>query len=179
MRSIARQALILPTIIGVLAAAGIGASALSDTPATEQSAEAQSGPAGGHAGPDRAGAGPMHGHMMQGRFMPGRHIEGRIAFLRAELKITPAQSAQFDKVAAVMRDNAKSAAQMVEQARAERTAAPNAAPDAVARMNQRLKFAEARVAGMKKFVDAFAPLYQSLSDEQKKSADELLRHMRG
>lgn len=179
MRSIAKQALILPAIIGVLAVAGVGASALSDTPATEQSAEAQGGPGGGPGGPGGPGAGPMRGPMMHGRFMPGRHIEGRIAFLRAELKITPAQSAQFDKVAAVMRDNAKSAAQLFEQARAERTAAPAAAPDAVARMNQRVKFAEARVAGMNKFVEAFTPLYQSLSDEQKKSADELLRHMRG
>jgi hypothetical protein len=172
MRSIAKQALILPAVIGVLAVAGVGASALSDTPATEQSAEAQSGPAG-------PAAAAKHGHRMHARFMPGRHIEGRIAFLRAELKITPAQTAQFDKVAAVLRDNAKTAAQMIEQARAERTATPNASRDAVARMNQRVKFAEARVAGMKKLADAFTPLYQSLSDDQKKSADELLRHMRG
>jgi hypothetical protein len=172
MRSIAKQALI-PAVIGMLAAAGIGASAFGDTPATEQSAEAQSGPAG----PTAAGA--KHDHMRHGRFTPGRHIEGRIAYLRAELKITPAQSAQFDKVAAVMRDNAKSSAEMFEQARAARAANPNAAPDAVARLNERVKVAEARTAGMKKFVDAFAPLYQSLSDDQKKSADELLRHMRG
>jgi hypothetical protein len=172
MRSIAKQALV-PAVIGMLAVAGIGASAFGDTPATEQSAEAKAGPAG------TPGDGPVRGHMRHARFTPGRHIEGRIAYLRAELKITPAQSAQFDKVAAVMRDNAKSAAQMVEQARAARTANPNAAPDAVTRLNERVKFAEARAAGMKKFVDAFTPLYQSLSDDQKKSADELLRHVRG
>ena len=177
MRSIAKQALILPAIIGVLATAGVGAAAL-DSPAAVQTGEATGGPAGGTGGPAGGpAAGPMRGHMMHGRFMPGRHIEGRIAFLRAELKITPAQTAQFDKVAAVMRDNAKEAAQLFEQARTERGAA--ATPDALTRMNQRVKFAEARVAGMKKFVEAFAPLYQSLSDEQKKSADELLSHMRG
>jgi protein CpxP len=177
MRFIAKQALILPAIIGVLATAGVGAAAL-DTPATVQTGEAPGGPAGGPGGPTGGpGAGPMRGHMMQGRFMPGRHIEGRIAFLRAELKITPAQSAQFDKVAAVMRDNAKETAQLFEQARAARGAGTT--PDAVTRMNQRVKFAEARVSGMKKFVEAFTPLYQSLSDEQKKSADELLSHMRG
>src|SRR5579864_6917735 len=41
------------------------------------------------------------------RFDPTRHIEGRIAFLKAELKITDAQAPQFDKVAQAMRDNAK------------------------------------------------------------------------
>ena len=34
------------------------------------------------------------------------HVEGRIAFLKAEIKITPAQEAAFDKVAQAMRDNA-------------------------------------------------------------------------
>jgi protein CpxP len=171
MKSFARQALILPAIIGFLTVGGVGAAVLSETPQTAQAAEAP-------AGPGAMPGGAAHGREMHGRFMPGRHIEGRIAFLRAEMKITPAQSAQFDKVAAVMRDNAKGAAQLFEQARADRG---TAAPDALARMNQRVKFAEARVAGMKKFVEAFAPLYQSLSDEQKKSADELFGHrmMRG
>jgi protein CpxP len=171
MKSFARQALILPAIIGFLTVGGVGAAVLSETPQTAQAAEAP-------AGPGAMPGGGAHGREMQGRFMPGRHIEGRIAFLRAELKITPAQSAQFDKVATVMRDNAKDAAQLFEQARAARGTG-TAAPDAVTRMNQRVKFAEARVAGMKKFADAFAPLYQSLSDEQKKSADELFGHRMG
>ena len=40
-------------------------------------------------------------------FDPGRHVEGRIAYLKAELKITDAQAPHFDAVANVMRDNAK------------------------------------------------------------------------
>jgi hypothetical protein len=112
--------------------------------------------------------------------MPGRHIEGRIAFLHAELKITPAQKAQWDKVATVMRDNAKSDTALFEQAQAERAGKP----DALARMTAQVKFSEARLASTKKFLEAFAPLYQSLSDEQKQAADELFgprghRMMRG
>ena len=165
MKSFARQALILPAIIGVLTAGGVGAAVLSETPQTQAAEAPQAAPA---PKPGDAAPGPRHA-----RFTPGRHIEGRIAFLQAELKITPAQKAQWDKVATVMRDTAKSDAAMFEQMRAQRTANPNAKPDAVVRMNDRIKFSEARTANMKKFVEAFTPLYNSLSDEQKKSADEL------
>ena len=37
---------------------------------------------------------------------PGQLVDGRIAFLKAELKITPAQDAQWQQLAAVMRQNA-------------------------------------------------------------------------
>ena len=43
------------------------------------------------------------------------HIEGRIAYLKAELKITPAQEAQWDKVAQAMRQNATERRQGFEQ----------------------------------------------------------------
>jgi Spy/CpxP family protein refolding chaperone len=178
MKSSTRQILMLPAIIGVLSVAGIGGAILSDTPHSAIAAEAPAGPppGGPHAGP-----GPKGGHGDHAaRFMPGRHIEGRIAFLQAELKITPAQKAQWDKVATVMRDNAKGDTAMFEQMRTERTANPGTRPDAVASMNARLKFGEARLANMKKFVEAFTPLYQGLSDDQKKTADELIGHrMRG
>jgi hypothetical protein len=165
MKSFARQALILPAIIGALAAGGVGAAALSETPQNQAAEVQQTAPA---QTPDKAAHGPRHA-----RFTPGRHIEGRIAFLQAELKITPAQKAQWDKVATVMRDSAKSNAAAFEQMRARRTAEPNARPDAVQRMNDRIKFSEARLADQKKFVEAFTPLYNSLSDEQKQTANEL------
>src|SRR5438105_1032981 len=40
------------------------------------------------------------------RPLPGRHIEGRLAFLRAELKITDAQAPLWDRVAAALRERA-------------------------------------------------------------------------
>lgn len=174
MKPSTRQALMLPAIIGVLSVAGVGGAILSDTPRAALAAEA---PAGATAAPEGAKTGKVERHA---RYSPGRHIEGRIAFLHAELKITPAQKAQWDKVAEVMRENAKSDTALYEQARAERASKP----DALARMNSRVKFSEARLANTKKFLEAFTPLYQSLSDEQKQTADDLFgprghRRMRG
>jgi hypothetical protein len=58
----------------------------------------------------------MHGGMM-GRGMMGmplRHVEGRLAFLKAELKITPAQEPLWSNVADSVRSSATSApAEMV------------------------------------------------------------------
>ena len=145
MKSFARQAIILPAIIGVLTAGGIGAAVLSQTPQSLAAEAPQAAPA---PKPGDAAHGPRHA-----RFTPGRHIEGRIAFLQTELKITPAQKADWDKVATVMRDTAKSDAATFEKMRAEREANPNAKPDAVQRMNDRIKFSESRLANQKKTAD--------------------------
>ena len=53
------------------------------------------------------GGGMMHGGMMG--HMPLKHIEGRLAFLKTELKITPAQEPQWTKFAESVRGIAKNA----------------------------------------------------------------------
>jgi len=103
------------------------------------------------------------------RPLPGRHIEGRIAFLRAELKITGGQQANWEKVAATMRDSARRMDQLAQEMRAAR----GQDQSAVDRLEQRARLTEARAAADKSFAAAFKPLYASLSDDQKKSADEL------
>ena len=101
------------------------------------------------------------------------HIEGRIAFLRTELKITDAQQAQWDKVAAAMRSNSAAMHQAFEAMRANRDA-PKSAVDRLQAMTQ---ISALRAQASQRFLDAFKPLYASLSDDQKKTADELLaRH---
>ena len=55
-----------------------------------------------------AAASDAHRHA-KARMMPGKFIDGRIAFLKAELKVTPAQETQWQQVEAAMRENAKSA----------------------------------------------------------------------
>ena len=175
MKSFARQALILPAIIGVLTVAGVGGAVLSQAPQSALAAEAPAAPppAPG-AAPGQPGQ-PGEPGRHHTRFAPGKYIEGRIAFLQAELKITPAQKAQWDKVATVMRENAKSDAALFEQAHTER-GKRSGRPDAVTRMNDQVKFSEARLASTKKLLEAFTPFYQSLSDEQKKVADDLFGH---
>jgi len=105
------------------------------------------------------------------RPLPRRHIEGRIAFMRAELSITDAQQAKWERVAAVMRANAEQMDQLVQLRRTKR-GQPESAVD---RLDQQMRWTEVRLNAERAFADAFKPLYASLSDDQKKSADGLFR----
>lgn len=104
-------------------------------------------------------------------FTPGRHVEGRIAYLKAELKITDAQAPLWNKVADTMRDNAK----QLDDAMSAMPHDPNAPrPTAIERLETHAKFAEMRAQGTERFLAAFRPLYNSLSDDQKKNADDMM-----
>lgn len=110
---------------------------------------------------------------------PSRHIEGRIAYLKAELKITPQQEAAWDKVADAMRANARDGDALMTQLRAQRQ--PDQKPNAVQRLETRGKFAAFRAQANDRFLTAFRPLYASLTPDQQRSADQLLaghRHHR-
>jgi len=114
----------------------------------------------------------MHGGMMQGGMMGGmplKHVEGRLAFLKTELKITPAQEPQWTKFADTVRTTAKDAqgAMPMKQSGAQ----PSTAPDFLGRYEKALTSRLETVRALKAAVD---PLYNSLSDDQKKVADELL-----
>ena len=111
------------------------------------------------------------------RFGRVNDIDGRIAYLKAELKITDAQAPLFDKVAQAMRDNAKAVHQVVEQMRGSR----GQPQSAVQRLEVRSQFAALRAQASERYLTAFKPLYAALSDQQKKTADELLasHHHRG
>jgi len=92
-----------------------------------------------------------------------RHVEGRIAFLKAELKITDAQLPLWNAVAGAMRDHAKSMATMP----GEQT---GTLPGRLAAMDKTMA---ARIDALHKLKAAVDPLYAALTDEQKKVADEL------
>jgi periplasmic protein CpxP/Spy len=122
---------------------------------------------------------PAH-HPAYRHFEPGRYIEGRIAFLKAVLKITPAQEAAWDKVAAAMRENVQEMRQMFERLHATR----GHPRTAVERLELRAQFARLKATQSQRFVDAFRPLYASFSPDQKATADHLFgphrwRHGRG
>ena len=105
-------------------------------------------------------------------FDPGRHIEGRIAYLKTELKITDAQQAQFDAVANVMRQNAKAMHDAFQSMRGDQ----NQPRTALTRLEARAKFAQLRADGEAKILAAFRPLYQAMSPDQQKTADEMFGH---
>jgi hypothetical protein len=160
--------------------------------ATPFASHAQNPPVDPHAGhhPDKAQAAPggvmdmkgggmmggdmarmtamMHGGMMDGAMMG--HVEGRLAFLKTELKITSAQEPQWAKFADVVRTNAKGV-QAGMQAMMQAGAKAATAPEVLARHEKMLT---AKLESVRALKAAFDPLYASLSDEQKKSADELI-----
>jgi len=95
-------------------------------------------------------------------------VEARIKELRTKLKITANEEDQWNAVVQVMRDNARAMDDLI-QARKANTSTMTALDDVKAYS----EIADARAEGVKKFVAAFEPLYTSMSDAQKKVADQL------
>jgi len=109
-------------------------------------------------------------HHGQAWLTPGQLVDGRIAFLKTELKITPAQEAQWQQYAAVMRQNAQALDQAIANVRQHRGTAANA----VERMEIRGQFATMRAQSQARLLTAFKPLYASLSPEQQQVANALM-----
>src|ERR1700737_5549714 len=137
-----------------------GVAAIGLAPALAQTAPA---PANSTAAPGEAR------HRGMERMMPGQFVEGRIAFLKAQLKITPPQEAQWQQVEAAMRENAKTLDQTITAAREHR-----GNMDAVQRLELRERFAKVRVDNDARLLTAFKPLYASLSPEQQQIANQLV-----
>jgi hypothetical protein len=98
-------------------------------------------------------------------------VEKHIDQLHTTLKITPAQEAQWNEVAATMRDNAKE----MDRAIDKRTAGA-ASATAVDDLKAYADIAQTHANGVKKMATAFSGLYSAMSDEQKKAADEAFNH---
>jgi hypothetical protein len=101
--------------------------------------------------------------------MMAGHVEGRLAFLKTELKITDAQLPLWNAVADAIRANAKNMGGMAEGMMGSMQA--GTLPEKLA---AREKMMTAHLEALSKFKAAVDPLYAALSDEQKKTADELL-----
>jgi hypothetical protein len=108
------------------------------------------------------------------RMLPGQLVDGRIAFLKAELKITPEQETQWQSVATALRQNANALDQVINSARQQRGAL-----DAVQRLTERGQFDKVRTENDERLLSAFKPLYASLSPEQQQIANQLLGHHHG
>ena len=164
-----------------LALALLAGPASAQQPDHEQHHPGETPPGAAASGPGMQGGGmPMRGmmRMMMGEDeMPGMrmmaamagHVEGRLAFLKTELKITDAQLPLWDAVADVIRANARSMRSMAEGMMGSAQTA--ALPD---RLAAREKMMSAHLEALRKFKAAIDPLYAAFSDEQKKTADELL-----
>lgn len=124
----------------------------------------------GQMGPGTMGRG-MRGPMMCEQM--DRYIDGDLAFLKTELKITEAQTPQWNVFAQAFRsDREKRAAlckEALEQAKEMREAS---LPDALKMAEEQL--AE-RLDSLRAMKAALQPLYSSLNKDQKKIADQIMR----
>jgi hypothetical protein len=132
--------------------------------------------------------GSMMGHSGMGMGMGGTrghgsmctamtsHIEGRLAFLKAEIKITPEQESLWNDYATAVRANAQAmtprCALMMSQAGAKEASLPD-------RLDVREQFLAAQIDALRATSKALKPLYGALSDAQKQVADQLIRGMTG
>src|ERR1700687_5213678 len=98
-------------------------------------------------------------------------VEARIKSPHDALKITAAQEPQWQAVADVMRDNAKTTRSLIE----ERTAKVKTMT-AIEDLHSYEAIIEAHVAGVKKLIPAVETLYATMSDAEKKNADAVFSH---
>ena len=115
------------------------------------------------------------GHMAMMRMMGmADHVEGRIAFLKAELKITEAQMPQWNAFADVLRENARrmSGVRTTMSGIFGQDSASVSPRDELDQMEEMISIMLEAVKGTKA---AFVPLYAVFTEEQKKLADQLIR----
>lgn len=135
------------------------------------------GPGGGMMVGD---VGRMMQQMMQGRMaasamQPFRRIEGQLAYFRAELRITDAQAQPWSAFADTVRVQAERLRQATQQA--VTATEPGPAPQ---QMERRIALLSAHLEAMRAVAAAATPLYAALSEEQRRTADELMaEHFRG
>ena len=121
------------------------------------------------------GVGQMMGAMQSGRggsaMMPFEHTEGRLAYIKAELAITDAQTPQWNAFADALRANSKAMRETMANMAMAQPEKPWTAADRTGAMVQMMSV---RLEGMKAIATAEKALYAVLTDAQKVTADELL-----
>ena len=139
------------------------------------------GPGGGmgwgmgqHSGMQRGmGYGMMRGGCPMFGGDGAAYVDGRLAFLKAELVITDAQKTAWDTYAAALRKNLENMQAM--HATMRQSVEQERSP--VERLETHVTTMETRLAALKEMKPALATLYGALSDDQKKTANDLLTGM--
>ena len=117
--------------------------------------------------PPPAASSPIAGHPVAGKNAEER-VERRIAELRTQLRITPAEQQHWDQFASVMRENARDMDQIFVQ-RAQQLGSMTALQN----MQSYEQIAEAHAQHLQKLVSAFQNLYDAMPDQQKQLADQV------
>lgn len=98
------------------------------------------------------------------------HIDGHMAFLRAELKITDEQAGAWAEVEKALRGNA----QLQKEARSAILGSAASQLTLEQRLGNQEKLLSARLEGTREVKVALSDLYLALSQEQQKTADDLI-----
>jgi hypothetical protein len=98
------------------------------------------------------------------------HIEGRLAYLKAELKITETQEALWNAYAAAARDNMKSMLAHCTTMMSSRSASALRLPE---RLDQHEQLMTAQLEALRAMNNALKPLYAAFSEDQKQAADRM------
>jgi hypothetical protein len=98
------------------------------------------------------------------------HIEGRLAYAKAELKITEAQESLWNNYAAAARDSTNTMLARCTTMMSRHSGSTASLPD---RLDQNEQLMAAQLDAMRATNKALKPLYAALSDDQKKTADQL------
>jgi hypothetical protein len=98
------------------------------------------------------------------------HIEGRLAYIKAELKITEPQESLWNAYAAAARDNANAMRAHCSTMMSRHSGSTVSLPD---RLDQHEQLMAAQLDAVRAMNKALKPLYAALNDDQKKTADQL------
>ena len=110
--------------------------------------------------------------MMGANGQPSSFIDGRVAFLKAELAITDAQKGVWEAYADATKRNLEGMQGMRQTMKTVFEA-----KNPVERLDAHLAAMESRINVLKDVRPALAKLYEALSTEQKKKADDILTGM--
>ena len=98
----------------------------------------------------------------------GDPIETQLAEVKKRLSITAAQQPQFDQFATIVKQNAQTMDALMKKATAQ-----GAQQNAVEGLRTAASFAQTEADNLKRLVPALEALYASLSEQQKRAADQL------
>jgi periplasmic protein CpxP/Spy len=98
-------------------------------------------------------------------------VEKHIKELHTTLKITSAEESKWSEVAETMRDNAKELDRVIDKRDANAAGAT-----AIDDLHAYADITQAHANGVTKLASSFSALYSSMSDDQKKVADEVFSH---
>jgi hypothetical protein len=128
-----------------------------------------------------------HGGMMMGHMMcrTTEHVEGRLAYLKTELKITDAQTPQWNAFSEAVRTATQKAGQFCESMHEHGGSGMSGSGmsgmsgGVIAQLGMMERMMTAHLDEVRTVKAAAEPLFNVLSDEQKKTADQTMSGMMG